>query len=114
MSRIHERNGPKPRTAARIIRAMRQLSNRNEPVTTAVLRREVSDATNATILRAVQWLEREAGLLKRSIQGTSVREYLLGSQSARWGIQVEPELIRCYARTETTLLVLLNDWEAKR
>jgi len=114
MAQIHERNGPKPRTAARIVRAMRQLSNRNEPITTAVLRREVTGVPNATILRAGQWLEREAGLLKRRIQGTNVREYLLGSQSARWGIQVEPELIRCYARTEITLLVLLNDWEAKR
>lgn len=113
MAQIHERNGPKPRTAARIVRAMRQLSNRNEPVTTAVLRREVPGVPNATILRAVQWLEREAGLLKRRIQGTNVREYLLGSQSARWGIQVEPELIRYYARTETTLLVLLNEWERK-
>ena len=111
MSDLYKRRGRKPLAAARIVEVMRRLANQNAPIPTAVLRKHLPDLPASSLLRAVQWLRDEAGLLVRNINGTNVREYLLGTQHRTWAISLSPEQVRKSARAETSLLIVLQNVE---
>lgn len=111
MSFKSSRLGRKPLVAARIVRAMRALAARSEPITTAALRKQEPGMAPSSVFQAVQRLQEQAGLLVRFIPGTNVREYCLGSQAYRWGIPRSPEQIRESAREETILTLILDDHE---
>lgn len=112
MANLYRRRGRKPLIAARIVELLRQNHQQSVPVTVSLLRKALPDVRYTNLFRALDWLREHAGLLVRSVPGTTVREYQLGTQHQRWGYSLDPEQVRTCARAENTLLLILSEWRA--
>jgi len=109
------RTGRKPLAKARVIRALRALQSQGTPATLSTILEREPKLPKSSAMQALAQLPAEANLQVRTLPGSrSVRQYILATAAQHYGIQLDPDTRREGARAENTLLIILNDHEAKR